>query len=153
MKKLGEVKVPSSLKTKLPNLEVIKPDLLMKKASQEVGDRQGDFAKEFASELIDGFFAIQEDQKHLADRAVRTSQTMNDYLQKFKHSKETYKTYGSLLKRFAKNFEYIPVKPEPIEGWLNQFPHDNTRYNYHKILKWFYSWPKSGVYAKPDEVN
>ena len=58
-------------------------------------------------------------------------------------SKNTVSLYGSLLNRFEKQFEYLPAEPETLERFLGQFQHDTTRYDYYKVLRWFYKWVSS----------
>ena len=48
--------------------------------------------------------------------------------------------YGSVLKRFVAEYEYLPTHPEQIESFIEQFSGDLTRYNYYKIIRYFYKW-------------
>jgi len=80
----------------------------------------------------------QESQS--AKPALMTLQLMQAYLEPHKSSPSTYQMYFSILSRFAKAYEFLPIEPEPIEDFLSQFKGDTTRLSYYKALRWFYKW-------------
>lgn len=90
-----------------------------------------------------------------ASKQIFTSPIIAAYLESHKNngsSKNTLSLYGSLLTRFAETFRILPTEPEPIEQFLGQFPHDTTRYDYYKILRWFYKWAGSR-YSIPNPTD
>ena len=110
---------------------------------------RSEFCAEFASELIDGFLASaglgqslqspKDDSLNL--KPLSTTEVIGKFIASKRHhvAKTSLGNYETMLRTFSKQYNILPLTPEPVEEFLAS-KYGATAINYYSAIKMLYEF-------------